>query len=200
MVKTAKPPKAGLTPGKAVLIGVLSVVFLCVIVSQFGGKKKSTAAVSPRSRRSASRSQPATESAQPAAVAPVSKRSEMPWPTFQVEQVVASNPFALPAELIEDGQDESTLTAGPPTGEDAVSVAAVESAQIREMRRRRVDFLASLRATGVDMILRSPRGSVARVGDMSLRVGEVYEGLKVEAISQDGIVFAPFDEADPPPE
>lgn len=195
MVKASKAPKGGLTAGKAVLIGVLSVVFLVVIVSQFGGKKKATA-LKPRARRTSSRSaEPSTPQSQTAA-APKAKRSETPWPTFQVEEVVASNPFALPAELVDRGEDGATLTAGSSAGEDAATLAAVESAEIREMRRRRADFLASLRATGVDMILRSPRGSVARVGDISLRVGDVYEGLEVAEISQDGIVFAPFEGAD----
>ncbi len=68
------------------------------------------------------------------------------------------------------------------------------------MKRRQVEFMTNLQAKGVDMILRSPRGSVARIGDLSLRVGDVHEGLRVEEIGHNGIVFAPTVAGDVQPE
>ncbi len=44
MAKRPKAPKGGLTPGKGIAIGILTVVLLVTIVSQFGGKKKIVAA------------------------------------------------------------------------------------------------------------------------------------------------------------
>ncbi|MBC8356455.1 MAG: hypothetical protein H8E66_31125 [Planctomycetes bacterium] len=187
MAKPSKPVNGGLTPGKGIAIGILSVVLLVVIVTQFGEKKKRSA-VKPRARKSANESKGSQSPTPPVAS---SKRSENPWPVFEVAEVVASNPFLLPDVLRPKREDTETLTPSPEEGESEATVAAVESAEVRELRRRQAEFMASLRSKGVDMILRSSRGSVARVGDVSLRIGDVFEGLRVEEIGQDGIVFAP---------
>jgi len=190
VAKRSKAPKGGLTPGKAIMIGVLTVVLLIVIVTQFGGKKK-IVAVETRSRRTVSESSESTSSGATTGASIPTKRSEKPWPTFDVAAVVASNPFMLPEVLLGGGEATKNLTATSETGETAESLAALESAKVREMRRRQAEFMTSLRAKGVDMILRSPRGSVARIGDLSLRVGDIHEGLRVEEIGQNGVVFAP---------
>ncbi|MEO8493611.1 MAG: hypothetical protein ABI614_00970 [Planctomycetota bacterium] len=195
MAKRSKQPRSGVSPGKVILIGVLSVVLLLVIVSQFSGKKQNAAA--PTARRTATkRAEPTPLPSEPAPVI-AAKRSENPWPTFDVSAVVASNPFKLP-EVLRPGQEStSTLTATTESREDGANILAAE---IREMRRRQAEFMAGLRASGVDMILRSPRGSVARIGDLNLRVGDVHEGLRVEAIDLDGVTFAPTAMADTQPE
>lgn len=188
MAKRATPARRGFTPGKAVAIGILSVVLLVVIVSQFGGKEKS-AALRPRPRRSASeRPDPRTEPVTPTAG---NKQPQQPWPTFEIAEVVASNPFALPEALRPRREATKTLTARSETGEATENAVAIEAAEVRELRRRQAEFIASLRVVGVDMIISSPRGSVARIGDLSLRVGDVHEGLRVAEIGRDGIVFAP---------
>ena len=190
MAKRSKAPKGGLTPGKTILIGVLAVVLLVVIITQFGGKKK-IVAVETRSRRAVSESSESTSSGSTTDESIPSKKSEKPWPTFDVAAVVASNPFMLPEVLFDDGEAAKNLTATTELGETAESLAARESAKAREMRRRQVQFMTSLRAKGVDMILRSPRGNVARIGDLSLRVGDVHEGLRVEEIGHNGVIFTP---------
>ncbi|MEX0818123.1 MAG: hypothetical protein WD070_00975 [Pirellulaceae bacterium] len=201
MAKRATPARRGFTPGKAVAIGILSVVLLVVIVSQFGGKEKS-AALRPRPRRSASeRPEPRTEPVTPtAATNKQPQQPQQPWPTFDVAEVVASNPFALPEVLRPRREATKTLTATSETGGAAENAVAIEAAEVRELRRRQAEFIASLRVVGVDMIISSPRGSVARIGDLSLRVGDVHEGLRVAEIRPDGIVFAPSIATDVLPE
>ncbi|HUG71561.1 MAG TPA: hypothetical protein VMM76_27705 [Pirellulaceae bacterium] len=188
MAKPPKPLKGGLTTGKCISIGILAVVLLVVIAANFGGRKESVGAAS-HVRRAARENPESTGLA--TSNAPGTERSEKPWPTFDVAAVIASNPFALPEVLRPGSQAMTTLTANSQTGEAESNIAAVESADVREMRRRQSEFMASLRAKGVDMILESSRGSVARIGDLSLRVGDVHEGLRVEKIGKSGVVFAP---------
>jgi len=102
----------------------------------------------------------------------------------------------LPDAILERRQTAGILTASSQGGEAELDVTAIEAAEIQELRSRQAQFMASLRAKGVDMIIRSPRGSVARIGDLSLRVGDVHEGLRVEEIGQRGVLFAPADAAD----
>lgn len=199
MARRSKTPRGGLSPGKAIVIGILAVVLVFVIVAQFGGKQQRVA-TPPTARPSArQRSESTTTSTQPAP-APALNRPESVWPTFDVAEIVASNPFVLPEALRPRREAVTNLTSSSEPGEAEESVAAVEPAEAREMRRRQAEFMASLRAKGVDMILRSPRGSVARVGGLSLRVGDVHEGLRVEAIDQDRVVFAPDEIAGRPAE
>ena len=144
MAKPPKPPKGGLSVGKAVMIGVLAVVLLVVIVTQFGGQKKQVV-VKPRARRRTSERSEAASSAASTAPVTAARRSGQPWPKFDVAEVVASNPFLLPEVLVGDGEDAKTLTPGSETGEDEGNVAAIESDEVREMRRRQAEFLASCR-------------------------------------------------------
>ena len=190
MARRSKASRGGLSPAKVIVIGILAVVLVFVIVAQFGGKQQRVAAP-PTARPSARQRSESATSSVPAAAAPALKRSEYAWPTFNVAETVASNPFVLPEALRPRREAVTNLTTSSEPGEAEASVAAVEPAEAREMRRRQAEFMASLRAKGVDMILRSPRGSVARVGGLSLRVGDVHEGLRVEAIDQDRVVFAP---------
>lgn len=198
MARKSKQSRGGFEPGKIVLIGVLSVVLLLVIVAQFGGRKKQF--VQPAARRTAvanSTEGPSLEAPAPTAA---SQRAEKSWPTFNLAEVVASNPFMLPEALRPRREAVTTVTPSSAPGEAEENIAAIESAGVREMRRRQAEFLTGLRAKGVDMILRSPRGSVARIGALSLRVGDVHEGLRVETIGTNGVVFAPAVVTDGQPE
>jgi len=199
VAKRSKKPSGALSLGKVALVGVLSVVLLVVIVAQFGGQKRGNRR-RPVSRRSAE--EPAAPTSSSASTAPASeeKRAETPWPTFNVADVVSSNPFMLPEVLVPRRETAQTLTSSSALGEAEATVLAFESAELREMRRQQAEFMAGLRAKGVDMILRSPRGSVARVGELSLRVGDIHEGLRVEEIGKDGVIFAPTSIAEGQPE
>jgi hypothetical protein len=165
--------------GKLIAIGILSVVLLAVIVVQFGGdKRRVVSKSSPRfnaGRRKSSAEQTAAPVASPA-------RSAIEWPALSIAQVISHNPFALPDTLRPEGGAWAN-------GENSETTAIDMPPNILEMRRRRVELLASLRRQGVDMILMTPQGRVARVGDLSLRVGDVVEGLKVQQINSTGIVF-----------
>lgn len=190
MAKRSKTTSSGLSVGKVVVIGILSIVLLLVIVAQFGGRKERES-VQPVARRKGSARSESTSSSAPTAQATAAKRSESPWPTFNLAEVVTSNPFMLPTALLPSRQAAQALTPSATLGEAEETVPATESAEVREMRRRQAEFMAGLRAQGVDIILRSPRGSIARIGELSLRVGDIHEGLRVEEIGNNGVIFAP---------
>ncbi len=189
MAKRSKRPNGGFAPGKMIAIGILSVMLLLAIVAQFGRRKKDVAEpAAPQTAAENSADETSSETAAPVVATP---REETTWPTFNLAKVVASNPFTLPEALRPAREAVTTLTPNSEPWEDKASIAASESDGVREMRRRQAEFMTSLRSKGVDMILRSPRGSVARIGELSLRVGDVHEGLRVEAIGTNGVVFAP---------
>jgi len=175
----AKAPAAnrGLTPGKLGLIIVLAIVFLVVIVIQFGGPDKSTGVAARTSKadapaESASNREQTTSAEQPSNL----------WPAYEVDDLLNHNPFSLPQELQPPEQPEAHEIAE--TREDV----PVES-RIRGLRRRQADLMASLREQGVDMVLVTPHGRVARVGPTTFREGDLVEGLVVKEISAAGIVF-----------
>lgn len=169
------PAMAGLSPGKMGLIVILSVVLLVVIVVQFGGGSKRQASRPRRAQQAEQAENPETEK-----VAKVEDSGgDRVWPIFTARDVLAHNPFALPGELRPAEQDDVQLGAN-------VAVVTPDEGAIRD---RQFEFIASLRAHGVDMVLMTPGGSVARVGQSSFRLGDVVEGLVVTEISQGGIVF-----------
>jgi hypothetical protein len=172
----AKAPAAnrGLTPGKLGLIIVLAIVFLVVIVIQFGGPDKSTGVAARKSKadapaESASSREQTTSAEQPSNL----------WPAYEVDDLLNHNPFSLPQELQPPEAPEIAETR-----EDV----PVES-RIRGLRRRQADLMASLREQGVDMVLVTPHGRVARVGPTTFREGDLVEGLVVKEISAAGIIF-----------
>lgn len=177
---------AGLTPAKFGMIVVLAVVLLVVIVVQFGGGSSKKRSSRPRRTARAQATSDETSAAEPAAKAAL---PATPWPAYQLTDVVAHNPFAMPTDLQEAEETDDDPGDGE-TGEDVT----VEPPDARDLRRRQSEFMNSLREQGVDMVLMTPNGSVARVGSTSFRVGDVVEGLVVKEITRQGITFEPADE------
>ena len=170
----------GLTPAKLGIIVVLSIILLVAIVMQFGGQGKS--------RRAAQRTQAAAATTKTTVGATirgaqtVAREQRDRWPDYELNDLLAHNPFSLPKSL-----------RSSPSPEVEVEVEASEdvpvAASIRERRRRQADLMASLREQGVDMVLVTPHGRVARVGETTYREGDHVEGLIVKEITAEGIVF-----------
>ncbi|MDA1054762.1 MAG: hypothetical protein O3C40_30410 [Planctomycetota bacterium] len=97
MAKRSNAPRGGLTPGKSIAIGILAVVLLVVIVTQFGGQKSEE--LQPRGKQTAAEKSAATSSPDQTAAPTEVRRSDRPWPSFDVAAVVASNPFMVPEVL-----------------------------------------------------------------------------------------------------
>ena len=183
MVKTAVPI-GGLTPPKLALIIVLSIIFLVVIVVQFGGGKPKRRTARTRNKASADTTAEAAPSREPA------EDAEQPrerWPDYKLQDLLQHNPFSLPQELMPPAEPDFPLV--PETSAAEISEVVPIEPRIRGLRRRQADLIASLKEQGVDMVLVTPRGRVARIGAATFREGDLVEGLVVQEISATGIVF-----------
>ena len=174
---------SGISPAKLGLIIVLSVVLLVMIVVQFGGRwaHNATAKHKQRAEEVTEDAVAVADNRQPVESTPDNEPSD--WPTFRISQVMGHNPFALP-EALRPAADPDQQAGQI----EAVVTSLLDPFQTK-MRRRRDEFVASLQEQGVDMILMTPQGRVARVGELTLRVGDVVEGLRVQEINRNGVVF-----------
>jgi hypothetical protein len=169
----------GLTPAKLGAIIVLSIVLLVVVVAQFGGSDARRRDDKPRP---SARQDQATDAPIPNEPASIASRRSDSWPAYQVQDVLQHNPFSLPPELRPQSQP-----AGPSVVEAGENVPVDPG--LRGLRRRQADLMASLQEQGVDMVLVTPNGRVARVGQATFREGDLVEGLVVREITPTGIVF-----------
>ena len=204
MAESQSSPNKGLTPGKAVLIAVLSVVLVVVLYVQFGGKGDDAGTEKPsayRPPRPAIAVQPADDKAKAApvtlATAKVSASSagkvekasaalqidETRWKAPKLDVVVAYDPFALPASF---PQPAKAGAGGTGKDGDLLSAAAADDAKrVAEEHDRQLQELEELRTVGVHAIVREGDHWVAVVGDRTLRVGDTINDFVVTAIDPD---------------
>lgn len=193
--------KAGLTRGKAILIGVLSVVLVVILYVQFGrGVEKSgpdpvgyrppraTVAVQPASSPAnavtlAAAKGPATKDNVDAA-APIIDGSR--WKSPEVASVVAYDPFALPAAF-----PQPKVAAGSKSKDgDALlaEAAAADAKRLADEVEKLHMELQELRERGVHVILRDGNQYAAVIGDRMLHVGDKINEFTVTAIDPEGFV------------
>jgi hypothetical protein len=185
----------GASRGKLALAGVLAVVFVGVLLFQFGGVF--TASPAPSSRPSpparggdaASEPREAVVAVSTSASAENKQPPRPEWPRMSIEQALASDPFAVSPAL--------ALLLGPepePSDEPTPSTLN-EAEQLRAARLQ--ETLGQLRTHGVSLIFDDGRGPVATVGDRMLRVGDVIGGFRVVDITvAEGVVLEAVDEQD----
>jgi hypothetical protein len=201
--------KSGLTRGKAILIGVLSVVLLIVLYVQFGGssEKSTTGAPSYRPPRPAVAMQPAapeTKSVTQAVAkstpnvpagkekdaATVSIINETHWKSPPVSTIVAYDPFALPPAF---PQPPKLAAGGKRTnGKDLIAAATADDAKRAAEAVELLHLqLEQLKEQGVHIVVRQGDEYVAVVGDRVVHVGDVIDGFTVTSIDPsdpDGVV------------
>ena len=195
--------KAGLTRGKAILIGVLAVVLLIVLCVQFGGSSEQPTAGASRYRppRPAVAVQPATPEAKPVTPvvakptpsAPVGKEkdtttvsiiNESHWKAPAVATIIAYDPFALPASF---PQPPKVAAGGKSAdGKDLIAAAAEDDAKRAADAAEELHLqLQQLIEQGVHAVFSEGNQYVAVVGDRVLRVGDEIDGFTVTAIDPD---------------
>ena len=178
----------GATPGKLALIGVLAVVFVGVLVFQFGGMLfDATTANQPAAAQPADGDAPdgvVTASA-PAALAP-DEQPRPPWPPVSLQEALAHDPFAVSPAL--------AVLLGPEPAPASDATAALDEAdQLRAARLQ--ETLDVLRHHGVSLIFDKGQGPLAAIGDQMLQIGDVIGGFRVVDISvQRGVVLEPLDD------
>jgi hypothetical protein len=197
--------KKGLTRGKAILIGILSVVLVVVLYLQFGrgGEKPVSAAANYRPPRTALAVQPVSAPTNQVTLAsaksPANSQSNKAkdaaaallidgtkWKSPKLETIVAYDPFALPPTF-----PQLPKVANGAKGKDGKSLIAAAAADDAKRLAEAVEKLhmelEELKQRGVHVILRDGDQYVAWIGERMLHVGDKINDFTVTAIDTDGV-------------
>jgi hypothetical protein len=207
----AKKPaskKLGVTPGKLVLIGVLSVVLVGVLYLQFGISAPAPAvATSPHRPVSAApqaapqaASQTATPQTAVTHAADTTQQTPSPpatttkselagnWQSTDITKVVQHDPFALPASFPQRLKPGAVDKQAQETAK-TVDAKAEEEARAEVLKEVKTQF-EQLQKEGVQIVMQKHDKYVALVGDRTIHVGDVIEGFTVVAIDAEGVRVA----------
>lgn len=168
--------RIGATPGKLALIGVLALVLGYVVISQLPGGGSSSAESEPPSPRVPRRAAKSTTSDSTRSSEAVAVREA--WPQPDLEQAVATDPFAQPLWARTDQAA---------AGESSPQQSAAQVAQSAEAAKSQA--LAKLRAEGAAVIVVLDGKPLALVGERQVRIGDRLEGFYVQDITESGIVL-----------
>jgi hypothetical protein len=193
--------QGGLTRGKAILIGLLSIALVVVLYVQFGGGGEELSGDAPgyRPPRPAMAVEPANSLEKPVTLASANATSntqaakdkdsvaaalvdETRWKPPKLATIVAYDPFALPASF---PQPPKVAVGTRANGADGLiaSAAADDAKKLAETVEKRHMQLEELRQRGVHVIVREGNEYVAVIGDRMLHVGDEIDGFTVTAIN-----------------
>ena len=177
--------KLGVTPVKLTLAGVLTIVWVAVLVMNLTGEDDSAVVVSRIEETTGNLSTPVpnhdVRKIGTKDVALSQTRRPRAWPKMSLNDVQIYNPFRLPTAL--DVRESGT------------SGALQDGAkQQEEIQIRRDRLLAELRHQGVKLVLISDQDHVAKIGARDVRVGDYIEQFRVEDIRTDGVVLVERDD------
>jgi hypothetical protein len=184
--------KAGITPGKIVLIAVLAVVLVGVLYIQFAPSTKPVLqAVRPAvvAAAAAAGTSNQTTKAADAAAAPRKKTGTVAsWQSPDLTPIIDYDPFALPASFPQPQRpDEQMAMAQSAT---AAEDASAQQAALEAERAQSESELQGLRQQGVAVIIKKKKQYVAIVGEQEVHVGDQINGFTVIAIDADGVQVA----------
>jgi hypothetical protein len=186
--------RIGLTPGKAILIGVLAFVLVAVVYKQFatpGAEDEimpQPASSPPIDQRAAVKSATAAAVASPAP--PANARVELRrldqsrWKSPELSAVIAYDPFALPPSFPQPAK--IGIAAALADGEAGASSTA-DSEQLAEALERLQQQLEELKQRGVHVIVNKNDHYVAMIGDRLVHVGDEINGFIVTEIDPRGV-------------
>jgi len=164
--------KYGMTPGRAAIMAVLALALGVVWGPQLLPSKPELPVVKAAAPR------PAESTARPVqtplalpAIAGEKDSLRQGLPQISAEEAGAYDPFAPPS-----------------WSPAAVSLFAGDAAGPTDNAAERFQ---AIRSRGVAMILVSPDGAAAQLGDQTLRVGDSIDGFEVVDITAEGVVFKP---------
>jgi hypothetical protein len=193
--------RSDVTRGKLILIGALAVVLAGVVYWNYfrdaappptaargapspaaASSARPTAKSSAAEGRHGAESPPAESAARPQHDAP-SASGGPAWPEFELAEVIARDPFALPEQFPQPRASMSTAA-----GENIPSESE-QAAQAAAAAQERIATLTAIREKGVELVLRSGREYVAKIGDLEVRVGDRIGGFRVVDISLRGVTL-----------
>lgn len=169
-MKGAERDRIGATRGKLTLVGVLAVVLVYVLASNFRNSADDLAVASARPAGArAMRTGAKSRGAKPAAAAesPFGDfAADADWPQAPLDRVVSFDPLATPAWRA--GDAHAATKSGAP---GAPSLAQLQQAQ------NAIIFVAG-------------DERVARIGAQDYHVGDIVGGFQITEISSQGIVLS----------
>jgi hypothetical protein len=190
--KSAK--KQGVTPAKLVLIGVLALILCGVIYRNYFREPVSSGAPArAQDDRAASAGEADAEKGRSGTKSDAeldelalhaAQLRKKPWPAYSLAQVVAYDPFALPAAFPQPPAPAEIDSRGIRSPADDKANAAALRAQAEQAR---ADAIAAIRAKGVQVVLKQANEYVAMIDGHEIRVGDEVEGLEVVQIDASGV-------------
>lgn len=183
--------RAALTPGKAILIGVLAIVLVGVLYWQFTG---SSAATNMPAAAEAHRTPVVATSAKPPQGKPAAKTTKADskpvvevaslvdpaaWKPPKLGDVVAYDPFAVPATF----PKPQAIDPKAPKGDGLVAAAQADDAKRLADAVAQLEMqLRELEQRGVQVIVRDRDQYAAMIGDRIVHVGDEINGFTVTVI------------------
>ena len=181
----------GLTPAKAILIAVLILVFVGVVLSNFTGSGTSTTAEAEPHRRPAKltnvgRNLPGPLAQSAAANSQLMKK----WPEIGLDQAIAHDPFALPVVLrpkeVEVVEEEPERPKDLKADEEAELERQIAEREI--LRKKQMDTIKAMQESGIGIALVTPEEQVIKIGNKKLKVGDMWDGVRIVEIRANGEV------------
>ncbi|MEX2309477.1 MAG: hypothetical protein WD738_17890 [Pirellulales bacterium] len=191
-----KLKQIGLTRGKGLFIGVLAIVLVGVIFIQYGSFGTDNVAMpAVDALQSPSAPPPVMTTALPATLTEKALESNLQtalsevhqtrWQLPELTEVVAYDPFALPAAFPQPPRAVLDPRLAAEGGDD--SAAAFTANQLAEAVEQLQTDLEDLQQRGVHVIVGDRGRYVAMIGDRTLHVGDEINGFTVTAIEPDGV-------------
>jgi hypothetical protein len=186
-----KLEEIGLTPGKAVLVGVLGVVLVGITYTKYVASDGSD--VGPPLAESADTNAgltvaPPTASAADSALPAEDAQAmveldQSKWAPPELAAVVSFDPFALPQAFPQPAR----AVFDPSLAAEGTSAEAFQAQQLAEALEQMQRQLEELQQRGVHVIVDLRDERVAMIGDRTVRVGDEINGFIVTAIEPDGV-------------
>lgn len=174
----ASKTNSPISTSQIALIAVLGLIFIAVLVMQFGGGESDVTEVESAPAPPVAGSPAGT----PAAVAASAAKQATPrtaWPRISLEEAAGYDPFSL------HGNAGSQISAAL-RGSTDQSTEAEQAA-----KTARSTTLHALQSQGVNVVFQDQQGAVAMVGTRLVRVGDLLDGYRVMKIGPDGVTLSP---------
>ena len=189
MIDVKKLESIGLTPGKAILIAVLLLIFIGVVVSNF--MPAETAPIA----KSENRKRPIRKVANRTARGKVKQNESessgskkiKDWPSIDLDKAIAHDPFELPLELQPPKTEEPKTAVKQQERDPEMDIQLLRERQ-RQVRKEKLEALKALQDSGAAIALVTPEEKLITYGNKKLRVGDKWEGFRIIEIRPDGSV------------
>jgi hypothetical protein len=197
VVKSQNASKHGLTPPKAILIGVLALVLVGVVYIQYGRSSDNEVfePVATIATKVATASRPVSSTPTSAGTikaetdgstqAALLEIDQSQWKSPELSVVIAYDPFALPS-----GFPQPPRVATDPrlaSGDLVASTAAEKAKKMADVLEELRTQLEDLKQRGVHVIVSQNDQYVAVIGDRTIHVGDEINGFTVTEIDLEGV-------------